>query len=357
MYRFLILFGCLFSTGCSFLPEIYHEPTIHNPLPQLSKVAVAPFFNLSNDPTLDGRQVALAYYGELQAIPGFEVIPVNVVERAIQDNRIAFRGPEDARRLAQILDADAVVIGAVTDYAIWYPPRLGLQVEWYAANPGFHPIPPGYGLPWGTLEEEEIPGPLVREAEFALAKAQLATQTPDYQKMPPVPPVGPAAEEGSLPSGSSPAEEPQGTGGRESSEIDIRVRPASHASAIEELPPSGIFAALSQCESAPGFPPDWPNPQGFIPPPPRRRPPRCRPSNDPVIRHTRIYSGNDTEFTAALVDYYRTRDDARFGGWQSFLERSEDFIRFCCHMHIAETLVARGGAGETRVVWRWPTIR
>ena len=46
---------------------------------------------------------------------------------------------------------------------------MGLQVEWYAANPGFHPIPPGYGLPWGTHEEQDIPGPLVFEAEFALA--------------------------------------------------------------------------------------------------------------------------------------------------------------------------------------------
>src|SRR6185312_10548883 len=73
---------------------------------------------------------------------------------------------------------DAVVIGSVTDYSPYYPPRCGLRVEWYAANPGFYEIPPGYGLPWGTPEEEFIPAPLVFESEFALAKAQLATQTP-----------------------------------------------------------------------------------------------------------------------------------------------------------------------------------
>src|SRR6185436_19652256 len=61
------------------------------------------------------------------------------------------------------------------------PPRCGLQVEWYAANPCFHPIPAGYGLPWGTPEEEFIPAPLVFEAELALAKAQLRTQTPACQ--------------------------------------------------------------------------------------------------------------------------------------------------------------------------------
>ena len=147
--------------GCSLLPEIAHQPTLHNPFPQLSKVAVAPFFNLSNEPTLDGRRVAVAYFNELQLVPGFEVVPVGVVEQAIMRHRIQF-APEDAaaeaRRLAQLLGVDAVVVGAVTDYSPYYPPRCALQVEWYAANPCFHPIPPGYGLPWGTPEEEHIPG-------------------------------------------------------------------------------------------------------------------------------------------------------------------------------------------------------
>ena len=72
---------------------------------------------------------------------------------------------------------------------------------------------------------------------------------------------------------------------------------------------------------------------------------------------TRNYNGNDAEFTEALASHYFFRDDARFGGWQGYLERSDDFIGFCCRMHIWEMLSARGGAGETRVVWRWPTIR
>jgi hypothetical protein len=77
----------------------------------------------------------------------------------------------------------------------------------------------------------------------------------------------------------------------------------------------------------------------------------------PVITHTRIYQGSDGDFTAALASYYHFRNDARFGGWQNYLQRSDDFIRFCCHLHISEMLSARGGAGETRVVWRWPESR
>ena len=48
---------------------------------------------------------------------------------------------------------------------------------------------------------------------------------------------------------------------------------------------------------------------------------------------------------------------ARFGGWQSYLQRSDDFARFCCHLHITEMLAARGGVGKPRVVYRWPISR
>lgn len=318
------------------MPHPIHQPTVHNPFPQLSRVAIAPFFNLSHEPTLDGRNVANAYFNELQLIQGFEVIPVGVVEQMMRENRIELRGPEDARRLTQLLQADALVVGAVTDYSPYYPPRISLQVEWYAANPCFHPIPPGYGLPWGTAEEQQIPGPLVLEAQFALAKEQLKTQTPQP----------PAAAD---PRASGAANAKAASGVRATSaELPVTASPAGAAATAAT---GGMRATV------PGVPPDWPDPRGFVPPPPRAQPAVCWPNDGPVIRHTKTYNGNDSDFTAALSTYYSSRDEARLDGWQGYLQRSDDFIRFCCHMHIWETLTARGGAGETRVVWRWPTIR
>ncbi|MBN1908975.1 MAG: hypothetical protein JW818_04485 [Pirellulales bacterium] len=309
----LVLLGS--TSGCQLLPDIAHQPQIHNPFPQLSRVAIAPFFNASTEPTVDGRQFAIAYYEELQAVPGFEVVPVGIVETQMQARNIQLNSAADVQRLARELEVDAVVIGVVTDYSPYYPPRLGLQVKWFAANPGFHPIPPGYGLPWGTPGEEGIPAPVVFEAEMALAKEQLKTQTPDC-KDPPKP------------------EESAAKGSTDTTAAD------------------SVTGA-----SAPGLPKDWPDPRGFIPPPPKPTPPPCWPTDAPVMQHTRNFAGNDMEFTEALASYYYFRDDARFGGWQSYLERSDDFIQFCCRMHIWEMLSARGGAGETRVVWRWPTIR
>ena len=166
------------TTGCQLIPDVAHQPVVHNPFPQLSRVAVAPFFNRQDDETVDGRQFALAYYAELQDVPGFEVVPLGVVEEAMLDHQIVLNRAGEARRLAKVLGVDAVVIGAVTDFSPYYPPRCGVRIEWYSANPGFHEIPPGYGLPWGTPEEEFIPAPLVFEAEMALAREQMKTQTP-----------------------------------------------------------------------------------------------------------------------------------------------------------------------------------
>lgn len=130
MHRLFLLITALLlplaGTGCAIV-----EVGVRNPVIGLETVAVAPFFNLSQERTVDGREFGLAYYSELQKIPGFEVLPVGVTERAMLENGITLSGPEDAVRLARILDVDAVVVGAVTDYDP-YNPRIGLKVAWYS---------------------------------------------------------------------------------------------------------------------------------------------------------------------------------------------------------------------------------
>jgi hypothetical protein len=353
------------AAGCQLIPDISHQPVIHNPFPQLSRVAVAPFFNHTDEKTLDGRQFALAYFAELQAVPGFEVVPLSIVEEVMVEHQIALDHPGEARRLAEILGVDAVVIGAVTDYYPYYPPRCGLRVEWYAANPGFHAIPPGYGLPWGTPEEEYIPAPLVFEAEMALARAQLATQTPACAAIAvPLPPPPDATAPGER----EPVEEvdpfeppPEDVEPEEVGDVKTAAyqAPADSKSdaPLEPIPAPASEPAQHAASTSAPLPPNWPDERGFIPPGPLPAPPPCVPNYGPVMTHTRIYHGNDVEFTEALASYYHFRDEARFGGWQAFLQRTEDFIRFCCHLHISEMLSARGGAGESRVVWRWSESR
>jgi hypothetical protein len=376
MLRLFALLGCLLATGCAALPERISQPTLHNPFPQISRVGVVPFFNLSSEATLNGRKVAEAYAAELAEVPGFDVISVSVVETAMHGYQIDFSKESDVSQLAQKLDVDALVVGTITEYWPYYPPRLTLKVAWYTANPNFHPIPAGYGLPWGTSAEKDIPGPLAFQAEFALAKEQLKTQTPPMPKSPPPDPVpGPArtAPSNAVQSGAqvvpTSAESPSddgakdGTTGSWSSKNSAarRKRGAQNASYQEQSsqpanpPASPAIAAGAHREGQ--FPPDWPDAHGFIPRPPSAHPVAGIPCDDPVMQHTKSYRGNDVAFTTALEDYYTTRDDARLGGWDGYLRRSDDFVRFCCRMHIWEMLGARGGAGETRVVWRWSTVR
>lgn len=341
--------------GCALWPDRIVVPQYHNPFPQLYRVAVLPFFNQSAEPTLDGDQVALAYYNELQAIPGFEVMPVGVARQMLEAYiRASGREPRsgaDFQRLARFMGVDAVLVGSVTEYSPYYPPRLGLAVDWYAANPSFHPIPPGYGLPWGRAEEEFIPSSLVQEAEFALARQQLATQTPPLpEEEANASPRGPVAPAGRL-------------GGRAGARSWADATEGGAGATREAAAGGGMTAVSSEAthqgagEPAAALPPDWPDPRGFIPPPPAPVRPAPRPQRAPVISHTRIYHGEDAQLTERLATFYYLRDDARFGGWQAYLERPNDFVRFCCYLHVTETLAARGGAGTARVLWRWPIRR
>ena len=338
------LFVCL--SGCAVIPEIKYQPQVHNPFPQLHRVAILPFYNLSSEPTVNQDDVALAYYNELQTIPGFEVMPPGVVKQWLLANRVEIDGATDFQLLARQLGVDAVVRGAVTEYSPYYPPRVGIAVDWFAANPSFHPIPAGYGLPWGTPQEENIPDALVFEAEFALAKEQLKTQTPegptDAAQNATTSAVVPAQHQDSAEPG---AVEP-GAVGPGAVETDEPPSPPELGTTVESL-----------AQPVPGLPPDWPDPRGFVPPHPMAARPVSVPQYEPVMTHTRVYSGDDGWLTDRLEDYFYFRDDARYGGWQGYLSRSHDFVRFCCHLHISEMLTARGGAGKSRVLWRWPIGR
>lgn len=322
--------------GCSLIPDIKHKPQLVNPFPQLQTVAVLPFSNQSEDPTLSGERVSLAYINELQAIRGFEVLPLGAIKNKLSEfGRPLGRGA-DFQAFAQFLGVDAVLVGSITDYDPYYPPRMSLKVNWYAANPAFHPVLPGYGLPWGTKEEKSIPRWIHHEAQRALAAEQMKTQTP----IAPVP-------------------EPLMPEDRATSGEDVEVsNPSSNTGLGAVQSASSIVVIDGEWEApASSLPEDWPDPRGFLPDSPAGQRPEFMPQSEPIISHMRNFNGHDEDFTEQLAEYFYYRDDARFGGWQAYLQRSEDFIRFCCHLHLSETLSLRGGQDESRLILRWPIDR
>ncbi len=309
-----------FASGCHSMPELVHQPVVRNPYPELHKIAVAPFFNLSTEPTLDGRACGLAYFNELQQVSGFEVIPIGVTEQTIRAYGLSLNNGEDVRKLAQILEVDAVVIGAVTDYDPFYPPRYTLTVEWYSADPTMAEILTGYGLPLLGADADCIPERLRYEAEFAQARAEMDASKHAGVTVPaeelPIPPV---PENNTVSSGT--------------------------LTGIGQLPeqPSGGSSLGMQGDQGMMIAPDATAPQAM--------------STTPVLRHTATFNGNDPAVVAALKRDVRVHEDERMDGWQGHLQRSNDFILFCSRMHIQEMLSARGGADETRVTWRWSKRR
>ena len=342
----LLLVACL---GCNLCPTKWERERVHNPFPQLQRVAVLPFFNQSGEPTVDTALVAEKYYGALQAIPGFEVLPVGVSKvqwQQFSQQRGEPTNGEQFQELARYMGVDALVVGSVTDFDAYYPPRMAMTVHWYAANEGFFPIPAGYGLPWGTENEKQIPDRITQEAEFALARSQLATQTPIVR-----PPsqastenrLSPVAGTVHLNEAAGPRATNVATGSSWQQGLGVGV----------EFPEGAI--QIAELEAA--MPADWPDPTDLIPDPPSPVRPVAMVNHEPVLSQTRMYRGDDPDFTVRLAQYVETSDDARPASWQGYLKRSDDFIHFCCHLHIMEMLESRGGRDQSDLILRWPLSR
>ena len=366
--RLAILYAVSLSllSGCMMV-----DVGVRNPVVGMTTIAVVPFFNLSQERAVDGRRFAFAYYTELQKTPGFEVIPVGVTEQAMFDHQLQMNNPEDVLQLAQILGADAVVVGAVTDYSPYYPPRVGLQVSWY--SPRQWPFYPG--VPTNEFERD-----LVKPGFFAHRKERRAERRGKCEDCPPEMFATPMnGEPAMIPRGQSPgAEDSNKLGGPR---IVSLPQPSSGADAG----PSGAFDTEGQVpqelprayqgqlplqkspdaevEAAPELPPQFPSSPGMemvplmSPPAMHAGPPPLSPigpfdPRQPLMSYTRMFDGADPKVTARLRDYVELSGDLRTGGWQSHLYRSEDFIRFTAHVMIVEMLQLHGGQTEKRVVFK-----
>jgi hypothetical protein len=482
----LVVLVAALAPGCAVV-----QIGVTNPIPGLSTVAVAPFLNLSAERATDGRRFALAYASELQKVPGFEVIPVGVTETAMIDAKVDLNDVEDVLKLAKVLRVDAVVVGAVTDYSPYYPPRIGLQVNWYSPRawefyPGIQTEPatrqqlhdwdkqqleyyhenqrrvmeslapetpfwqrmyncfktwPGirnlYGEPcialnepldrdsgfvWRAqspagaidspygpraLDSEGSPtGRLTKIAHYQesngtqeIVPSSLTGASPNQQALtaPPGPQLVPVprGEDGTEDGSDGETAEPQE--GKQPKvpptplpPMPCRPRELKTPDASGLLPPRdgasetfgepfgpepsflpplpGIGAPTPTSPPLPldNGPPKVPvrNPC-LAPPPPQPNPynvpqpiqswqldPRL-----PLMSYTRVFDGADGDLVAALRDYVELNGDLRSGGWEEYLHRSEDFIRFCSYRVILEMLSLHGGEGKHRVIFKFRKYR
>jgi len=357
--RLFALLICLCLPGCWVM-----KVGARNPIPGMTTIAVAPFFNLTQEPNevVDGRRFALAYYAELQKTPGFEVIPVGVVEAAMLHNNLDLRTPQGALELARILKADAVVVGAVTDYSPYYPPRIGMQVDWYSPWEWALPISGAEGAAAGAGEGGWLPGMSVDGIN------RICGQSPDEEEDGDgSPPVRNAAS----PPTAAPPEKESSRSGVRSAFGFLEPGPKGRLAALEMVPEKSPVPNSTQPASGKNAQPASPTQTAqaeatptsttkasneALPTPLAPAAPAVTYQFDPTLplmSYTRLFDGADADLVNRLRDYLELRGDRRSGGWEAHLHRSEDFIRFASHLMIVEMLSLHGGAVKTQIVFKW----
>lgn len=135
----LLLPGLALLPGCAWLHATDYFTYPDNPFPQLRTVAVVPFVlpaqPESKDPTMDSVAVADLFASELVQVGNLgKVIRPAEVQAYLRKEGLAITTVQDVIQLARGLKVDSVILGAVTEYDPYYPPRVGLAVQFFATH-------------------------------------------------------------------------------------------------------------------------------------------------------------------------------------------------------------------------------
>ncbi len=128
------LFALTTLTGCP--PKATVRPVnLTSPYPAPKVWAVVPFRNYSGTSLVDSVAMADHLTQQLQQIDGIQVLPVNrVLETMASKEMPEVRTIEDAMTLMQALKADGLLVGSITAWDPYEPPRIGAQLQLYATR-------------------------------------------------------------------------------------------------------------------------------------------------------------------------------------------------------------------------------
>ncbi len=343
----LILFVLPILSGC-----IITDLHVSNPIPEMTRIAIVPFINLSSEREVDGRYFADLYFSELQKCPGFQVLPIGVTETAIREHQLNLERPAEILHLAEILDVDAVVFGAITEYSPYKPPRMGLQISWYASkeflfSPGI-PVDP-------TLRHQENKVWFDHHV-IDRAKSWLPECDECHDNCPQGHPKGCHCQAClSAPRCEHCTAEAMEIRGQSSDGMMVN-EPMANAPMMQ-----GAMLSDPVLPDPVLLDPMLPHPMiadHVIPGEMTHDSHRGRLSNDleyslepePIMSYTRIFDSSDPDLTAVMRDYVELNGQLREGGFKGWTQRSDDFIRFCMHRVILEMFQLHGGEARRRYI-------
>ena len=369
--RRLLFIGAVCLVGCA------HHPRVQNPLPGVFRVAVVPFNNKTNAaPGVDTGRLTEIFVSELQQVPSYEVVPLQEVREVLGNAAIDTNQPYLAYMVARAVHAQAVIVGDITEYDAYYPPRLGMHCEMYAMVTG-EPELVAQSPPEPRPNDQVASSP----AQLPLAPLALLKRGKEKHHQ------GKSVCNGCKKCGKKSCAHPQATSSTPGSNCGASTssglrRVASQQVTPSSLPRDGIQADLvtsaETCVTSPtalpaierhasGRSADEERGVGGEPVGPiadratgtvddlrAGRIPAYQvsvarleqpvPIIEPwVVRHSRIFDGANLGLVRKLRDYRFFRKDLRGGDWPGSLERVTDFHRFACNRMIYEMLEGAGG--------------
>lgn len=130
-----------FGIGCASRSRPDHH-FCHQPL----VLVVAPVINLSGSQDFDPLKVTDLIASEAVSCRGVTVVPVNLaLAELARRGKSVVETPDDAVQLARALGADATLQTAVTEYNPYFPPVIGMVMQWYDAGAPDDPTPQDTG--------------------------------------------------------------------------------------------------------------------------------------------------------------------------------------------------------------------
>ncbi len=121
----------LLTSGCALFGRGGADP-LHSPYPTRRVWAVVPLRNESGSTHADGLVMADHLARQLENATNLDVLPVNRVLAAMEALELAeVSSPAEATQVLRSLRVDGLVVGTMTAYDPYDPPKLGLAIELY----------------------------------------------------------------------------------------------------------------------------------------------------------------------------------------------------------------------------------
>mgnify|MGYP005842722195 CR=1 FL=1 len=125
--------GALAAPGCETMFPTPGADPLQSPYGERRVWAIAPLRNESGSLAADGVLMADHLARQLENAGNLDVMPVNRTLAAMQAAGLsAIESPQQAAQIRSLLNADAILVGSITAYDPYDPPKLGLAVELYA---------------------------------------------------------------------------------------------------------------------------------------------------------------------------------------------------------------------------------